>query len=98
MNASHAPRRYGSVARCACSKQNSSISLGAAKAEVTLISAKKVIATGVRFKVMRPPWGGGTKISPAFSLGPMWQFSSHKSVFFSAFAASFSRPSGELAR
>jgi hypothetical protein len=37
------------VARCACSKQNSSISLGAAKAGVTLISAKKVTATSAHF-------------------------------------------------
>ena len=46
----------GSVARCACSKQNSSISLGAAKAEVTLISAKKVIATSTHlgFNVLAP--------------------------------------------
>ena len=57
MNASHAPRRCGSVARCACSKRNSSISLGAAKAGVTLISAKKVIATSTHFgfNVLAPP-------------------------------------------
>ena len=56
MNASHAPRRYGSVARCACSKQNSSISLGAGKAEVTLISVEKVIATSTHlgFNVLAP--------------------------------------------
>ena len=59
MNASHAPRRYGSVARCACSKQNSSISLGAAKPGVTLISAKKVIATSTHlgFNVLAPRRG-----------------------------------------
>ena len=28
------------------------------------------------------PWGGGMKISSAFSLGPLGSFSSHKSVFF----------------
>ena len=33
------------------------------------------------------------KIAPAFSTGPLWQFASHKSVFFCFFAASLSPPS-----
>ena len=37
-------------------------------------------------------WGGGMKIAQAFSTGPLWQFSSHKSVFFCLFAASLSPP------
>jgi hypothetical protein len=49
MNASHAPRRCGSVACCACSKQKYSISLGAAEVGVTLINGKRVIPTSTHF-------------------------------------------------
>jgi hypothetical protein len=42
MNASPAPRRCASVACCNCSKQKSSISLGAAEAGVMLIKARQV--------------------------------------------------------
>jgi hypothetical protein len=49
MNASHAPRRYGSVACWDCSKQKSSISLGAAEAGVTLTNVSKVTATCTHF-------------------------------------------------
>jgi hypothetical protein len=57
MNASHAPRRSGSVACCACSKQKYSISLGAAKAGVTLINGKKMTPTSTHFgfNVLDPP-------------------------------------------
>jgi hypothetical protein len=30
-------------------------------------------------------WGGGMKIAPAFSTGPLWQFSSYKSGLFLLF-------------
>jgi hypothetical protein len=42
MNASPAPRRCASVARCNCSKQKSSICLGADKAGVRLIKARLI--------------------------------------------------------
>ena len=49
MNASHAPRRNGNVARCPFSKQKASISQVAAEAEVTLINARMVTATSTHF-------------------------------------------------
>ena len=49
MNASHAPRRSGSVACCAFSKQKYSISLGAAEAGITLINGTRVTPTSRHF-------------------------------------------------
>jgi hypothetical protein len=56
MNASHAPLRCGRVACCACLKQKSSISLGAAEAGFMLVNARKVTATNTHFgfKVLAP--------------------------------------------
>ena len=74
MNASHAPRRSGSVACCACSKHKYSMSLGAAKAGVALINGKKVSPTSTHlgFKVLDPLLvSSGSFISPlrfAFNL------------------------------
>ena len=57
MNASRAPLRCGRVACCACLKQKSSISLGAAEAGFTLVNARKLTATNTHFgfKVLAPP-------------------------------------------
>ena len=57
MKASHAPLRSGRVACCACLKQKSSISLGAAEAGFMLVNARKVTATNTHFgfKVSAPP-------------------------------------------
>ena len=57
MKASHAPLRCGRVACCACLKQKSSISLGAAEAGFMLVNARKVTATNTHFgfKVLAPP-------------------------------------------
>ena len=56
MKASHAPLRCGRVACCACLKQKSSISLGAAEAGFMLVNARKVTATNTHFgfKVLAP--------------------------------------------
>ena len=57
MNASHAPLRCARVACCACLKQKSSISLGAAEAGFTLVNARTLTATNTHFgfKVLAPP-------------------------------------------
>jgi hypothetical protein len=50
MKASYAPRRQNVMCCCACSKQKSSIALGAVKAGVTLIVARNVTtATSTHF-------------------------------------------------
>jgi hypothetical protein len=47
MNASQAPRRTSNLARCDFSKQNSSISLGAVKAGLTLIRTSQEPANNI---------------------------------------------------
>ena len=43
------------------------------------------------------PLGRGMKIAAAFSLGPLWQFSSHKSVFFCCLLIENLAQTGQLA-
>jgi hypothetical protein len=52
INASQAPRRTSNLTCCDCSKQKSSISLGAVKAEVALIKNRQVAATNAHFDFM----------------------------------------------